>query len=118
MNMAEENSSTSASDTGREVPADSSPTPGKSYTPAAQRKRRRNLVILVVAVVLVASGLFLWRYFSSYESTDDAQGSNQGNFRKIIVVKTRYVLLMSAGDGFLRLHHFNRICDACAKAIA
>jgi membrane fusion protein (multidrug efflux system) len=30
-------------------------------------------VILVVAVVLVIGGIFLWRYLSSYESTDDAQ---------------------------------------------
>jgi membrane fusion protein (multidrug efflux system) len=31
-------------------------------------------VILIVGVVVIVAGLFLWRYFSSYESTDDAQG--------------------------------------------
>ena len=34
---------------------------------------RRNILIVVVAVVLLVSGVFLWRYLSSYESTDDAQ---------------------------------------------
>src|SRR5215813_6106102 len=43
------------------------------YSPAARRKRRRNLIIIVSLVVLVVGGLFLWRYLSSYESTDDAQ---------------------------------------------
>jgi membrane fusion protein (multidrug efflux system) len=36
-------------------------------------KRRRNIVILVVIVVVLVAGVFLWRYLSSYESTDDAQ---------------------------------------------
>jgi membrane fusion protein (multidrug efflux system) len=43
------------------------------YSPAARRKRRRSLIIVVGAVVLIVAGLFLWRYLSSYESTDDAQ---------------------------------------------
>ena len=54
---------------------DPSPRREREYTPPARRnpKRRRNIVILgVIAVVLVA-GVFLWRYLSSYESTDDAQ---------------------------------------------
>jgi membrane fusion protein (multidrug efflux system) len=36
-------------------------------------KRRRNVAILVVAIVLLVAAVFLWRYFNSYESTDDAQ---------------------------------------------
>ncbi|MFZ0955865.1 MAG: HlyD family secretion protein [Candidatus Sulfotelmatobacter sp.] len=36
-------------------------------------KRRRNIIILAVVLVVVIGGFFLWRYFSSYESTDDAQ---------------------------------------------
>ena len=36
--------------------------------------RRRNIMIgLVVLVVLAVGGVFLWRYLSGYESTDDAQ---------------------------------------------
>jgi membrane fusion protein, multidrug efflux system len=39
----------------------------------ARSNRRRNTVIIVVALVLIVSGVFLWRYLGSYESTDDAQ---------------------------------------------
>ena len=39
----------------------------------AQSKRRRNLFIFGAAVLLLVVSLILWRYFSSYESTDDAQ---------------------------------------------
>src|ERR1035438_9489760 len=52
---------------------------GSADTEAAPRvyrntNRRRNiLIVIIVVVVLVVGGLFLWRYFSSYESTDDAQ---------------------------------------------
>jgi membrane fusion protein, multidrug efflux system len=69
--MADENASPSVSET----PSNANPVPvieGK-YSPAARRKRRRNLVILIAAVVVVVGGVFLWRYLSSYESTDDAQ---------------------------------------------
>jgi membrane fusion protein, multidrug efflux system len=75
MNMADENPPHSASETGKESPVDPSPLTDGNYTPPPRRspKRRRNIVILaVIAVVLVASA-FLWRYLSSYESTDDAQ---------------------------------------------
>ncbi len=34
---------------------------------------RRNIVILLAVLILIVGGVFLWRYFSSYESTDDAQ---------------------------------------------
>ena len=69
--MADENASPSVSET----PSKTNPVPvtESKYSPAARRKRRRNLVILITAVVVVVAGLFLWRYLSSYESTDDAQ---------------------------------------------
>lgn len=69
--MADENTSPSHSDTGASVYSE--PPPERKYSPAERRKRRRNLIIVIVAVVLVVGGLVLWRYFSSYESTDDAQ---------------------------------------------
>jgi membrane fusion protein, multidrug efflux system len=53
--------------------ADSAPVAERKYSPEVRRKRRRNLVILIIAVVVIVGGLFLWRYLSSYESTDDAQ---------------------------------------------
>jgi membrane fusion protein, multidrug efflux system len=75
MNMADENSAPSAPDAGKESPAEptrpadtvySRPSYGKS-------KRRRNIVILSVVLVVLVGGVLLWRYLSSYESTDDAQ---------------------------------------------
>jgi membrane fusion protein (multidrug efflux system) len=69
--MADENATPSHPDTGASVYSE--PPPEKKYSPAERRKRRRNLIIIVTAVVLIVAGLLLWRYFSSYESTDDAQ---------------------------------------------
>jgi membrane fusion protein, multidrug efflux system len=53
--------------------ANSTPVVQGKYSPAARRKRRRTLVILLAALVVIVAGLLLWRYLSSYESTDDAQ---------------------------------------------
>jgi len=73
--MAEENLPRSAPETGKESPVDPSPLTERNYTPPARRsgKRRRNLAILAVAAAALIAGVFLWRYLSSYESTDDAQ---------------------------------------------
>ena len=73
--MAGENPTRSVPETGKESKIDPLPLADRDYLPPARRnsKRRRNIAILsVIAVALVAS-VFLWRYFSSYESTDDAQ---------------------------------------------
>jgi len=73
--MADENPTRSVPETGKESKIDPLPLADRDYLPPARRnsKRRRNIAILsVIAVALVAS-VFLWRYFSSYESTDDAQ---------------------------------------------
>ncbi len=73
--MADENPPRSAPDAGKESPIDPSPSTDRDYTPPARRnpKRRRNIVILIVVLVVIVGGVFLWRYLSSYESTDDAQ---------------------------------------------
>ena len=73
--MSEENPPRPVPDPGKESHVDSSSVTGRSYTPPVRRssKRRRNIMILVVAVVVMVGGVFLWRYLSSYESTDDAQ---------------------------------------------
>jgi membrane fusion protein (multidrug efflux system) len=68
--MADETASSSLPETGASV---YSPPPEKKFSPEARRKRRRNLIIIVTAAVAIVAGLLLWRYFSSYESTDDAQ---------------------------------------------
>jgi membrane fusion protein, multidrug efflux system len=67
--MADENASPSVSETAASSAASSE----RKYSPAARRKRRTKLVIVLAAVALVVAGLLLWRYLSSYESTDDAQ---------------------------------------------
>src|ERR1700752_3042625 len=69
--MADENVSSSHPETGASVYSELPPE--KKYSPADRRKPRRNLIILVIAVVVIVVGVFLWRYLSSYESTDDAQ---------------------------------------------
>lgn len=73
--MAEEHASHSVPDTDNDSPIDASSPPERDYKAPARPtpKRRKNLVILIVAVVVVVLGMFVWRYLSSYESTDDAQ---------------------------------------------
>jgi membrane fusion protein (multidrug efflux system) len=73
MNMADENPPRSVPDAGKESPIEPSPLTDRAYTPARSPKRRRNVVILIVVLVVLVAGVFLWRYLSSYESTDDAQ---------------------------------------------
>jgi membrane fusion protein (multidrug efflux system) len=75
MNMADENPPRSVPDAGKESRVDPSPLADRRYTPPARpnTKRRRNIVILIVVLVVLIGGVFLWRYLSSYESTDDAQ---------------------------------------------
>src|SRR5690242_17804361 len=67
--MADENASPSVS----ERPASSTSSSERRYIPESRGKRRRNLIILIAVVLVVVGGLLLWRYLSSYESTDDAQ---------------------------------------------
>jgi len=67
--MADEHASTAVSE---ETVKPTSPSQDK-YSTTARKKRRRNVLIIVSAVVLVVGGFLLWRYLSSYESTDDAQ---------------------------------------------
>ena len=73
--MADENPPPSVSDSGKESTTDPSILTDRGYTPPARRnpKFRRNVVILIVVLVVLVGGVFLWRYLSSYESTDDAQ---------------------------------------------
>jgi membrane fusion protein, multidrug efflux system len=75
MNMADENPTRSVPTTGNESKIDPSPLKDRDYTPPARRdpKRRRNFAILAVIAVALVASVFLWRYLSSYESTDDAQ---------------------------------------------
>jgi membrane fusion protein (multidrug efflux system) len=78
--------------------------------PGRARKRRARLLILFVAVVvLAAGGYFAWKYFSSYESTDDAEVDGhinaissriQGYVLDVPTDDERYV---KAGDVLVRI---------------
>ena len=73
--MADENPAPSIPESGKESPIEPSPVTDTVYTAPSYRsaKRRRTLLILIAVAVLLVGGAFLWRYFNSYESTDDAQ---------------------------------------------
>jgi len=73
--MADENPARSVPPAGKESPIEPSPVTDTVYTAPSYRspKRRRTLLIVIGVVVLLVGGIFLWRYFNSYESTDDAQ---------------------------------------------
>src|SRR5277367_1351913 len=75
MKMADETSPRSVPDADKESP--SAPSPLKTGAPAARSQKRstlrRNGAIAILVLVVLVCGLFLWRYFNSYESTDDAQ---------------------------------------------
>ncbi len=70
--MADEHPSGTATEAG----SDFSPLPPAPPQHPPRRPRstkRRNLLIAAIIVVLIVAGLLMWRHFSSYESTDDAQ---------------------------------------------
>jgi len=73
--MAEEKESPSTSGSGREASGSASPSTGDTHKVPAYRlkPRRKFAVTAAIVVVLLAAGVLLWRYLSSYESTDDAQ---------------------------------------------
>src|SRR5713101_2708185 len=67
---------------------------------ALLRSPRAKWGLIFAALVLVVGGFFLWRYFSSYESTDDAQidghinsvsGRVSGHVAKLNVEDNQYV---------------------------
>jgi membrane fusion protein (multidrug efflux system) len=73
--MADENPAPSVPPAGKESPIEPSPVTDSVYTAPSYGgpKRRRTFMILIAVVVLLVGSFFLWRYFNSYESTDDAQ---------------------------------------------
>lgn len=73
--VPEEDASTTTMESDTEAPQE--PSSRKNKEPPARvynrAKSRRNLIFLGAGLVLVVAGIVLWRYLSSYESTDDAQ---------------------------------------------
>jgi membrane fusion protein, multidrug efflux system len=77
---------------------DAGTTRERPRVPASRRltKRGRLWLILGIVLVLLIGGFFLWRYFGSYESTDDAQVDVH-----IYPVSARisgYVIAVNVGD--------------------
>src|SRR6266581_4578646 len=61
---------------------------------------RVRMALILGAIVLLVAGFFLWRYFTSYESTDDAQVDGHlnsisarvsGHVTKLLVDDNQYV---------------------------
>lgn len=68
--MAEETTASSSAAGNAGEPVSGAPPERRSYSPP---KKRKKLLIVAGAVLAVFVGVVLWLYFSSYESTDDAQ---------------------------------------------
>jgi len=64
--------------------------------PARSRNPKFRLAIILGAIVLAIVGFFLWRYFSSYESTDDAQ--IDGHINSISARVSGHVLKLNVKD--------------------
>jgi membrane fusion protein (multidrug efflux system) len=73
--MAEENPPRSAQGGGYKTPVEDSPLASTEFKPRMYLSPRikRRIVFLAAVLVLLVGAAFLWRYLSSYESTDDAQ---------------------------------------------
>jgi membrane fusion protein (multidrug efflux system) len=73
--MAEEKESPSTSGPGRQAAGDASPATADTHTVQSYplTRRRKFAMTAGIVVVVLAASVLLWRYLSSYESTDDAQ---------------------------------------------
>jgi membrane fusion protein (multidrug efflux system) len=73
--MAEQNPPRSVPGADDRSAVDSPPLADRKFAPRwyLSPKMRRRILILAVVLVVLLGGVFLWRYLSSYESTDDAQ---------------------------------------------
>ena len=74
-----------------------------------ERNPRFRMFLIIGIVVLLVAGFFLWRYFNSYESTDDAQVDGHlnpvsarvgGHVEKLLVTDNQYV---QAGQALVQI---------------
>src|SRR5579872_3118487 len=54
-------------------PASSPSSDAALYVDYPRRRSRKRLIIVASVLVIIIGGVFLWHYFSGFESTDDAQ---------------------------------------------
>jgi membrane fusion protein, multidrug efflux system len=73
--MPEQNPAPSGSAAAKEPPQEIPPRTDSilSRRPPARAKGNRTIIFIIAGLLILVIGFFLWRYFSSYESTDDAQ---------------------------------------------
>jgi membrane fusion protein, multidrug efflux system len=85
---------------------DEPPSPGESTSvpprttiarPQRRWRRRRNILLLLGGLLVVSvAGVWLWRYFSSYETTDDAQVD--AHLYPVSARISGYVIRVNVGD--------------------
>jgi membrane fusion protein, multidrug efflux system len=61
-----------------------------------QANPRARLLLIVAAIAVIVGGIFAWRYFSSYESTDDAEVD--GHLQPLSARISGYVLKVNVDD--------------------
>lgn len=96
--MAEENPPRPANDAGKESGIDPTPLKDTVYSAPSYRnpKKRKRFVIVAIVVVVLVGSIFLWRYLSSYESTDDAQADV--HLYPVSARISGYVVKVNVGD--------------------
>src|SRR5690242_11631985 len=65
-------------------------------TPRKGRRLRRLIIGVAVLALVVVAGVYLWRYFNTYESTDDAQ--IDGHINAVSARTTGNVIAINAED--------------------
>jgi len=78
-------------------------------TPRKGRRFRRVLIVVAVLAVVVVAGVYLWRYFNTFESTDDAQIDGHINAvsaritGNVIAINAEDEQFVNAGDVLVKL---------------
>jgi membrane fusion protein, multidrug efflux system len=96
--MSEQNPPSAPSGATQEPPKD---TPSRLDAPVTSRltprkKGNKKTIVLLSLLVLLVAGFFLWRYFSTYESTDDAQVDV--HLSPVSARVSGYVISVNVGD--------------------
>jgi len=76
--------------------ATASPTTAAPAKYPARRSRKRWMIVAAAVVVVLVAGIFLWRYMSGFESTDDAQVD--AHLYPVSARISGYVLAVNAKD--------------------
>jgi membrane fusion protein (multidrug efflux system) len=78
-------------------------------TPRKSRRFGRLVIVMAVLALVVVAGVYLWRYFNTYESTDDAQIDGHINAvsaritGNVIAINAEDEQVVNAGDVLVKL---------------